>query len=231
MTDAPKHRFYGRRKGRPLRSTRQSLLDTLLPSVAVPDSEGPLDPVNLFSFPAREVWLEIGFGNGEHLIWQADAHSDIGIIGAEPFLSGVGRLLSYLDERPRPNVRVHADDVRPLLDRMTEASLSRVFILFADPWPKTRHHERRIVSTRTLDRLAILMRDGGELRMATDDMGYLRWMLEHALVHPAFEWTARRPGDWRERPADWPPTRYEQKAITQGRKPIYLTFRRRPRAH
>lgn len=229
MTDAPKHRFYGRRKGRPLRPTRQSLLDTLLPTVAVPDGEGPLDPAALFPFPAREVWLEIGFGNGEHLIWQADANPDVGIIGAEPFLSGVGRLLSYLDERPRPNVRVHADDVRPVLDRLPEASLSRVFILFADPWPKTRHHERRIVSTRTLDRLAILMRDGGELRMATDDMSYLRWMLEHTLVHPAFEWTARRPGDWRERPADWPATRYEQKAIAQGRKPIYLTFRRRPR--
>src|SRR5690606_28582005 len=142
-------RFYGRRKGRPLRPTRQSLLDTLLPTVAVPEGREPIDPAGLFPFNPREVWLEIGFGNGEHLIWQADANPDVGIIGAEPFLSGVGRLLSYLDERPRPNVRVHADDVRPVLDRLPEASLSRVFILFADPWPKTRHHERRIVSTRT----------------------------------------------------------------------------------
>ncbi|MET4699023.1 tRNA (guanine-N7-)-methyltransferase [Constrictibacter sp. MBR-5] len=228
MTDAPKHRFYGRRKGRPLRPTRQSLLDTMLPALSMPEGEGPFEPASLFDPAPREVWLEIGFGNGEHLVWQADANPDVGIIGAEPFLSGVGRLLSYLDERPRPNVRIHADDVRPLLDRLTPGSLSRVFILFADPWPKTRHHERRIVSTATLDRLAVLMRDGAELRLATDDMGYLRWMLEHTLRHPAFEWTARRPGDWRERPADWPPTRYEQKAIT-GRKPIYLSFVRRPR--
>ena len=142
MTDVPKHRFYGRRKGRPLRATRQSRLDTMLPALSMPEGEGAFEPASLFDPAPREVWLEIGFGNGEHLVWQADASPDVGIIGAEPFLSGVGRLLSYLDERPRPNVRIHADDVRPLLDRLTPGSLSRVFILFADPWPKTRHHER-----------------------------------------------------------------------------------------
>ena len=122
------------------------------------------------------------------------------------------------------NIRIFPDDARVLLDVLAPGSLGRVFILFPDPWPKQRHHKRRLVSTATLDRLAILMRPGAELRLATDDRDYLAWMLEHATAHPAFEWLAHRPVDWRERPADWPSTRYEEKARDAGRTPAFLRF-------
>ncbi len=116
-----------------------------------------------------------------------------------------------------------------MLDTLPENSLARVFILFPDPWPKLRHHKRRIAGRAALDRLAGLMTDGAELRLATDHPDYLPWILERATSHPAFEWLARGPADWRHRPADWPATRYELKAIEEGRTPCYLRFRRRPR--
>jgi tRNA (guanine-N7-)-methyltransferase len=153
-----------------------------------------------------------------------------GLIGCEVFENGVVRLLAEVERLGLANLRLLTDDARPLLGALTEASLERVFILFPDPWPKLRHHKRRLVSTATLDALAHAMQDGAELRLATDDMTYLRWILERATAHAAFEWQARRPQDWRERPPDWPATRYEQKAIAAGRRPAFLRFRRRPRA-
>jgi tRNA (guanine-N7-)-methyltransferase len=197
-------------------------------SLELPAS-GKLDPRVLFADPADAVWLEIGFGAGEHLASQAAANPRIGVIGCEVFENGVVKLLAELQRRALGNVRLFVDDARLLLAALTEASLARAFILFPDPWPKLRHHKRRIVSTATLDALAYAMSDGAELRLATDDMDYLCWMLERATIHPAFEWLARRPGDWRERPVDWPPTRYEQKALAAGRRPAFLRVRRRPR--
>jgi tRNA (guanine-N7-)-methyltransferase len=151
------------------------------------------------------------------------------MIGAEVFENGVVKLLGEIERRKLANLRLFIDDARLLLAALPEASLQRVFILFPDPWPKLRHHKRRIVSGETLDRLAFAMADGAELRLATDDADYLRWMLERATQHADFEWLARRPEDWRERPADWPATRYEQKALAAGRTPAFLRFRRRPR--
>jgi len=205
-------------------------LSDLLPalSLALPE-RGGLDPRTLFPAPKRELWLEIGFGAGEHLAAQAAAHPDIGFIGAEVFENGVVKLLAAVREGGLENVRVLVDDARLLLAALPDRSLGRVFILFPDPWPKLRHHKRRMVSPATLDQLARLMRDGAELRLATDDVGYLRWMLELAPVHPAFEWTARGPADWRRRPPDWPGTRYERKAILAGRQPCFLSLVRRPR--
>jgi tRNA (guanine-N7-)-methyltransferase len=141
----------------------------------------------------------------------------------------VAGLLRRVRERGLDNLRIHHGDARDLLDALPERSLDRVYILFPDPWPKTRHHKRRIIQDQSLARLAAVMKDGVELRVATDDMEYLRWMLERLLRSPDFEWLARGPRDWRERSDDWPPTRYERKAIHQGRRPVYLRFRRRPR--
>ena len=224
-------RLYGRRKGRPLRKRKSSLIDTLLPSLAIPVPQPGerIDPRALFARPVDEVWLEVGFGSGHHLAWQAEHNPSVGHIGAEPFVNGVAALLALVDQGRLDNVRVLPDDARPLLDALPDASLGRAFVLFADPWPKKRHWERRFIGPGNLDHLARVLKDGAELRLASDDMGLVRWMLEHTVRHPDFEWTARSPRDWRERPADWPPTRYEQKAIEAGRKPVFLRFVRRPR--
>jgi tRNA (guanine-N7-)-methyltransferase len=197
--------------------------------VALP-ATGVLDPRTLFVGPVEDVWLEIGFGGGEHLAAQAAAQPQIGFIGAEVFENGVVKLLAEAKRLALGNLRLFIDDARLLVAALPAASLGRVFILFPDPWPKLRHHKRRIVSREMLDALARVMRDGAELRLATDDGGYLGWMLEHTTVHPAFDWLARSPDDWRRRSADWPPSRYEQKALAAGRKPAFLRFVRRPRA-
>lgn len=222
---SPPRRVYGRRRGRPLRQGRLQLKDRLLPRLAIALPErGPLDPAALFSPGPAAVWLEIGFGAGEHLAAQAELHPDIGMIGCEVFENGVARLVAEIARRDLRNIRIYPDDARALLDALAPASLGRVFILFPDPWPKQRHHKRRLVAPATLDRLAILMMPGAELLLASDDHDYVAWMLEHATAHPAFRWLARCPGDWRERPPDWPPTRYEEKARAAGRMPAFLRF-------
>ena len=179
--------------------------------------------------PARPIWLEIGFGGGEHLAAHAERHPEALLIGCEVFENGIARLLAAIAQRGLGNVRLFPDDARLLLAALAPQSIDRVFILFPDPWPKQRHHKRRLLSRETLDRLAEIMTDGAELRLATDDRDYLRQMLEEVTGHPDFEWLARRPGDWRERPADWPPTRYEEKARAAGRPPAFLRVARRPR--
>jgi tRNA (guanine-N7-)-methyltransferase len=189
----------------------------------------------------RDVWLEVGFGGGEHLIWQAQHHPDIGMIGAEPFVAGIAKLLSKmasggeaaqgavsteLHSAPPPhrNLLVYPGDATDVIDALPDESVGRVFVLFPDPWPKKRHHKRRFLQSGMLDKLARIMRVGAEFRFATDDAGYLGWALERAMAHPSFAWTAQSPADWRTRTADWPPTRYEEKAL-HGR-PYYLTFKR-----
>lgn len=194
----------------------------------MPES-GRADPVELFAEPPGAIWLEIGFGGGEHLAAQAESHPDIGFIGCEVFENGVAKLLGEIDRRGLANVRIYPNDARPLLTALMPCSIDRVFILFPDPWPKARHHKRRLIAPATLDRLAEIMTDGAELRLATDDPDYLSWMLEHVTNHPAFSWIARRPTDWREQSKDWPTTRYELKARKAGRTPVFLRFARRPR--
>jgi tRNA (guanine-N7-)-methyltransferase len=190
---------------------------------------GALDPWALFDPRPEEIWLEIGFGSGEHLAAQAAAHPAIGLIGCEVFENGIAKLLADVQRRALANVRILTDDARLLIATLPPASIDRVFILFPDPWPKQRHHKRRIVADETLAALAAIMTDGAELRLATDDLDYLAWMLARAPVHPAFAWLADRPSHWRVRPADWPATRYEAKAIAAGREPYFLRLRRRPR--
>ncbi|HTI85912.1 MAG TPA: tRNA (guanosine(46)-N7)-methyltransferase TrmB [Alphaproteobacteria bacterium] len=222
-------RLYGRRQGRPLRAGRRHLIDDLLPGLAIPldnVATASLDPKALFAAP-REVWLEIGFGGGEHLAAQARANPAIGVIGVEPFINGAASLLKAIDAEKLTNVRLLMDDARPLLEALAPRSIARAFILFPDPWPKRRHWKRRIVSRAVLDQLARVLVPGAELRLATDDPDYADWMLLAVLAHPDFIWTARGPSDWRVRPADQPQTRYESKALAAGRKPLFVVARRR----
>ncbi len=228
--EAREFAFYGRRKGKALRPGRAQLMETLLPEIAVPGGDSPLEPRALFAKPVAEAWLEIGFGGGEHLAGQAEAHPEVGIVGCEAFLNGVARLMSLLAKGDSTDrVRIHHGDARVLMPRFPEGSFSRIFVLFPDPWPKTRHAKRRFIGPDNLPVLARLLADGGELRVASDDMTYIRWALRHLMDDADFTWMAEGPEDWLGRPDDWVPTRYEQKAIRQGRTPVILRFRRNPR--
>ena len=207
-------------------------MQALLPKLAVvlPPAGEKLSLDRLFSSLPRQVWLEIGFGAGEHLAEQAARHPDTGFIGCEIFLNGIAALLDHVARRGLANVRIHPDDARVLLDALPDASIARAFLLFPDPWPKRRHQDRRFVGPDNLARLARVLADGAELVVASDDTGLVAWTLEHVLRHRDLEWLARRPQDWREKPADWPTTRYETKAVTAGRRPAYLRFLRRSRS-
>jgi tRNA (guanine-N7-)-methyltransferase len=184
-------------------------------------------PAALAGFFWQPVWLEIGFGAGEHLAAQAQSHPGVSLIGCEVFEPGIVRLLAQIEHGRLHNIKIFADDARLLIAALPQSSIDRVFILFPDPWPKRRHEKRRIISREILDALAVVMTDGAELRLATDDRNYLFWMLERVTDHAAFKWLAGGPSDWSERPEDWPPTRYEEKARAAGRVPVFLRLRRR----
>lgn len=220
-------RSYGRRRARALSPRQEGLWQHVLPRVALPREAGALlRPAELFTPPVSKVWLEIGFGGGEHLLWQAAHNPKVGVVGCEPFEDGVVKVLSAMDTQGLVNIRIHADDGRPLLRLLPEASIDRAFILFPDPWPKKRHHKRRLISGETVAELARIMRTGSELRIATDIGAYACAILHAVLGRGGFSWTAGEPNDWRERPPDWPPTRYEAKALMEGRKCYYFRFRR-----
>jgi tRNA (guanine-N7-)-methyltransferase len=231
MTDHSNHpedlRSYGRRRARAPSARQQALWRDVLPRVAVPEDAAALArPAELFAQPAREVWLEIGFGGGEHLVWQAKEHPEVGFIGCEPFEDGVIKLVSAIDKERVTNIRVCAGDARPLLRMLPPASVGRAFILFPDPWPKKRHHKRRIVSTDSLAEVARILRPGGELRIATDAAEYASAILNVAMHNAALRWVARSASDWRQRPPDWPQTRYEAKALAAGRRCYFFRFER-----
>ncbi|MEQ1753942.1 MAG: tRNA (guanosine(46)-N7)-methyltransferase TrmB [Micropepsaceae bacterium] len=192
-----------------------------MPDVSVP--KGQIDLHALFP-NAKAFGLEVGFGGGEHLVAQAQANPETGFIGCEPFANGVAKLLTQIQAQTLGNVRVEPDDARDVLDRLPESSLSTFFVLFPDPWPKLRHHKRRFIQTATLDQISRLLKSGGELRVATDHMDYARWSLMHLMQDRRFKWSASRAADWRARPTDWVPTRYEQKALNAGRSCVYLRF-------
>jgi len=229
VTEVRERTLYGRRRGKKLRDGQQSLLDTLLPrlTLGVPSQPAKIGLAQAFGgiLPPDGVWLEVGFGAGEHLVWQAKEHPRVGLIGCEPYINGVAKCLAHIEREGLENIRLFTDDARLVMNALPDQSLSRAFVLFPDPWPKSRHHKRRFVQRDNLDLLARLMRAGAELRLATDDPSYLPWMVEHACAHPAFEWLAERPADWRGRPADWPPTRYETKRIAGV--PVFLRLKRR----
>lgn len=213
--------LYGRRKGPKPSPHKEELRRTLLPKLALQLEPGR-DPRAYFGENIQDVWLEVGFGGGEHLLEQARANPRVGLIGAEPYEAGVAKLLSKMEDRDSSNIRIHEGDARDIVDALPGASLGRVFILFPDPWPKTRHHKRRFVQMEMLDALARVMKPGAELRIASDDAGYVAWTLERLAAHPDFAWTACSAADWKSRPPGWPPTRYEAKALHGP--PAYLLF-------
>lgn len=223
----PARTFYGRRRARPLRRGRAEALDRLLDplSVDLPEDGGTLDPAALFAVPVSRVWLEIGFGGGEHVLWQLRHHGDVGILGCEPFLDGVAALLRDADAAGvTDRFRLYADDARPVLDALPAASIDRLFLLFPDPWPKTRHHRRRFIQPDTVAALARVAKPGAELRIGSDDAPLVDWMLRHVRAHGGWRWLVAGPADWRERPDDWPQTRYEAKRLHGP--PVFLRFQR-----
>lgn len=213
--------LFGRRKGPRLSAHQLELRETLLPKLTLKIAN-KLDPKRYFDLPVDDVWLEVGYGGGEHLLWQAATNPDIGLVGAEPYISGTAKLLGKIDPERLPNIRVYEDDARDIIAALPDASIGRFFILFPDPWPKTRHHKRRFIQTEILDSIARILRPGAELRFATDDAGYLAFALERLMAHPAFAWTAKCALDWQRRPDDWPPTRYEAKELHGP--PAFLRF-------
>jgi tRNA (guanine-N7-)-methyltransferase len=228
-TGHPVKHLYGRRKGRPLRAGRQRLIDELLPRLRFAVDEGTtgLDLAALFG-RAAPLWLEIGFGGGEHLADQAAAYPAMNHIGCEYFINGVSSLLRHVEDRQLGNVRVLMDDAKLLLPLLPPGSLARVFVLFADPWRKARHAKRRFVQTETLAALHGVMAEGAQLRLASDHPKLIEWY--DAVLPTAQRWFEidyRAPLSGFDRPADWPPTRYEQKAIAAGREPIYWSLTRK----
>lgn len=232
MASASRRNLYGRGRRRALRPGRQQALERLLPSRSLAGVEADGGDIrrtlDLLSLRAgcRACWLEVGFGSGEHLLAQANAHPDILMLGAETYTAGVAALLKALGEDGPANLRIHPGDGRDLLDVLPGESVERAFVLYPDPWPKRRHAARRIVSAETLDALARVMVQGGELRVASDMPVMVRHALRALLVHPAFAWTARQADDWRRPWSGWTGTRYEAKALAEGRTPTYLTFER-----
>ncbi|WP_083545449.1 tRNA (guanine(46)-N(7))-methyltransferase TrmB [Sulfitobacter alexandrii] len=226
----PRRNFYGRLKGKALKKSQKTYLDEDLEAL----SPGPVSweanperhPLDLGArFGDRPVWLEIGFGGGEHLVHQATRNPQVGIIGCEPYINGVAMLLGKIRRAGVDNLAVHPGDARDLFDVLPEATVQRAFLLYPDPWPKARHHRRRFVTPEHLEPLSRVMATGAILRIATDIEDYVRQTLEEVPRH-GFEWLAEGPRDWRTPWDDWLSTRYEQKALREGRRPHYLTFRR-----
>ncbi|MEL7128164.1 MAG: tRNA (guanosine(46)-N7)-methyltransferase TrmB [Pseudomonadota bacterium] len=224
MTVGRPLRTFGRTGGRALSARQQALIDGALPKLAVPNADdGTLDPLSLFSDDISDVWLEIGFGGGEHMTGQAARRRDTGFIGCEPFIEGMAKALGQIDDAGLTNIRLHMDDARPVIERLTADSVAQVFILFPDPWPKKRQQKRRLIQPAFLDRLARIVRPGGRVRFATDVRSYADEALYHFTAHGAYRWTATRAADWRVAPPDHLTTRYEAKALGDC-APVWFDF-------
>jgi len=220
LTELRPLRSYGRRKGKPLSARKERLVRDLLPKLHLPlGKQPPGDLRNLFPIPVREVWLEIGFGSGEHLLWQSDHNKDVGFIGCEPFINGVASLLGDIEDRGIKSILIHEGDARDVLVWLPGGSIAKIFLLFPDPWPKKRQQKRRLISSDTIREIARVLAPGGELRFASDDAEYAAQALFAVDGSGSFKSLA-------ESASDWPETRYERKALNEGRKPVYLRWRR-----
>lgn len=232
-------KFFGRRKGRKIRKAKTSLLERFLPEVCISEKD-TISP-RLFGTSVEKICLEIGFGCGEHLAGISLMYPHTGFIGAEVFQNGIANLLSLmtgikqnsevpddiklLTERA-DNVRIYNDDVRKLFARIPDETIDTVFLLFPDPWPKKRHADRRFVNHDNLAELVRIIKKNGTLLIATDHAVYKRWTLEQMRNSQSFIWTAQKSDDWRNPPADWVETKYQLKAIKEGRRPVFLQYRR-----
>lgn len=224
--------LYGRRSTHKLRPAMKAAVDNLLPRLRLPGTSHAENPQRLpfdlsALFPGKtEIWLEVGFGGGEHLLCQALAHPQIGMIGCEHYVDGVAKLLRALEQHDLDNIRIHPHDARDVMDLLPDGSISRLYLLYPDPWHKKRHHKRRFIARENLDLIARVLKPGGELRIASDIDDYIRHALQNVAHDPRLEWVASGPQDWKEPWAGWPGTRYEAKALAAGRVPTYLTIRR-----
>ncbi|MCH8861836.1 MAG: tRNA (guanosine(46)-N7)-methyltransferase TrmB [Proteobacteria bacterium] len=238
---ARSRRLYGRRRGPALSARRKALIRELLPRVelsldspTVPGTDfaaATIDAGALFKENMVDLWVEIGFGMGEHLAAQALAHPTIGFIGCEPYVNGIAGLLSLIDEGGMRNIRIYCDNALNLMEALPAASVGKIFLLHPDPWPKRRHQSRRFVSPGNIDIVARVLRDGGEFRLQTDETGYVRWTMRCLEKRSDFKLLAEGPGGARQRPGDRPRTRYEAKARLSGRRSHTLCFKRLPRLH
>lgn len=229
MGEKPRERvlkFYGRRKGKALRTTKAEAHAALMPALTIAlDGDAPVSPSRLFPAARARIILEIGFGDGEHLLQQAEANPDQGFIGCEPFINGVAALCAGVQKSNLANIRVFPDDARLLLAVLEPESLDGCYLLNSDPWPKTRHHKRRFIQKDTLDTLHRVLKPGATLWMSTDHPGLAAWELEKTLAHGGFAWTAREAADWRTRPAHMQETRYQRKNMA-GHPMTFLNFKR-----
>lgn len=199
-------------------------MEELLPAISIPEmSENSLDPNTLFGTPRKEIWFEIGFGGGEHLAGQASANPENGLLGAEPFQEGVGKILSQIHDEGISNVRLYNGDARPIVTSLKTASLDRVFILFPDPWHKARHNKRRLIQPEFIEDLARVIKPGASLRFATDWADYADWTLERFEASPLFTWNVKSVDDWKCQPVEHIPTRYQLKKLGDC-DPIWLDF-------
>ena len=220
------NRLYGRSSGHKLRKSQQELIERLLPAISVP-AEGEITSRRLFG-DDRPLHLEVGFGSGEHLAYRADLLPDHGFIGCEPFVNGVATALGHVRDRHLANVRVWPNDALDVIRRLADSSLSFLYLLHPDPWPKARHAKRRMMNDGPLDLIAPKLKPTGEFRLATDDPTYLNWsLMVMQRWTETFEWVVKEPGEWLRYPSGWPETRYAAKARREGRVPHQLRYRRR----
>jgi tRNA (guanine-N7-)-methyltransferase len=218
--------FFGRRHGKKLRKEQAESLAGLFPQLAI-DCKKPVVPQQVFATPYQHYWLEIGFGGGEHLLRNAQAHPEIGHFGCEPFINGLAKLVAAIGRSGLDNIRLHDDDAVELLGQLPDASLDRIYLLYPDPWPKRRHHKRRFVSEATLAEFARVLKPHGLFCFASDIDHYVGWTLARLLKSPHFDWLAETAADWKQPWSGWESTRYEAKALREGRVPSYITARRR----
>ena len=230
MGPSTAHRFFGRRSGRPLSNARRELISDVLPEMEI-TCRAATNIDGIFDSSIKKLCLEIGFGAGEHLADMVIKRPEVGFIGCEPFINGVAALLAQTDSRDlkfRPkNLKIFPDDARLLLPHLPSAIVDQIYVLFPDPWPKKRHHGRRLICSENLDQFSRLLRPGGVFYFASDHMSYVRWTLQHLVKHSDFDWLADGPCDWRFRFKESIKTRYERKALSSGFSCVYLTFRRR----
>lgn len=227
-------RVYGRRFGRALHKSRLSVLETILPLLHVKQEFLPekanIAPSQIFGQPVTEFHFEIGFGNGEHLLYIMGKHPNAYFIGAEPYVNGMSAFLKSLPAEQIPtNLRVHMDDALMVINSLEDQSVDVLYILNPDPWPKSRHHKRRIVSDENLKKYARVIKDNGMLVQTTDVDDLAEWMLTKTMNCPDFEWQAEGPADWKTAPNGWMATRYENKGRDAGRQQTYLIYKRIPR--
>ena len=187
---------------------------------------GTVFPSELFA-RRGDVTLEIGFGDGENLSWMAKRHTEQNFIGCEPYVNGVAKLAVEIHDHQLTNIRIFQGDARDLLDTLAPATVSEIFVLFPDPWPKRRHRKRRLISVETADTFASVLKEGGKLNIATDVDEYAAWVVRHIGCHPHFAWSAESPADWRRSASLRPETKYEFKAKAAARRCTYLTYVRK----